>query len=460
MRVVIFGAGKMFQIVKKNIKKEIEIVAFLDNDTTKWGDQLDNIPILAPHHVIELEYDYIFLLSNYYLDMRLQLRSLGIPEEKVFDLNHMEKIRMPEPVQCYGEVLEETKKKKIVIFSHALSSTGAQNVLYIAAGVLQQKGYSLIVVSRTDGELKERFLKQKIPIIIMRDIFWGQEKLNELVDWADVVFVNTLWLDYVVEELQGFGKKIIWWIHETGALQYLSDSLFSHITEIGCTSIYAVSPLVKRKIIQKYGENPYLYELLYGLPRYYAEKVSMPNEKKIFAIIGGIAKIKGQDIFIKAVEQLPNPYKNKAEFWIIGGGKVGEEEEQIIEKTPSIKVKGNIENQKMPEIYKQIDVVVCCSREDAMPVAVTEGCMNGKTAIISDITGIAEYVVNGQNGLIFESEKIEQLTELIKWVLDQEERAKQIGEASKEIYEKYFSMEVFERNLVRVIEDSIVERID
>ena len=55
MRVVIFGAGKMFQIVKKNIKKEIEIVAFLDNDTTKWGDQLDNIPILAPHQVIELE---------------------------------------------------------------------------------------------------------------------------------------------------------------------------------------------------------------------------------------------------------------------------------------------------------------------------------------------------------------------------------------------------------------------
>ena len=30
MRVVIFGAGKMFQIVKKNIKKEIEIVAFLE----------------------------------------------------------------------------------------------------------------------------------------------------------------------------------------------------------------------------------------------------------------------------------------------------------------------------------------------------------------------------------------------------------------------------------------------
>ena len=113
MRVVIFGAGKMFQTVKKNIKKEIEIVAFLDNDTTKWGNQLDNIPILAPQQVIELKYDYIFLLSNYYLDMRLQLRSLGIPEEKVFDLNHMEKIRTPEPVQCFGEILEETKKKKI-----------------------------------------------------------------------------------------------------------------------------------------------------------------------------------------------------------------------------------------------------------------------------------------------------------------------------------------------------------
>ena len=69
MKIVFFGAGNYYKSNKKRLSAiiGIEIVAFLDNNSSLWGKQLDGISIYSPMEVKTLEYDYIVLMSELYL---------------------------------------------------------------------------------------------------------------------------------------------------------------------------------------------------------------------------------------------------------------------------------------------------------------------------------------------------------------------------------------------------------
>lgn len=59
-RVVIFGAGGTGQRVYNSIKKEAEVVFFVDNDSKKWGGTYDNVEIKSPKALLEDDsYDVI-----------------------------------------------------------------------------------------------------------------------------------------------------------------------------------------------------------------------------------------------------------------------------------------------------------------------------------------------------------------------------------------------------------------
>lgn len=452
MRVIIFGAGKRYQKLKCKLRKDIEIIAFIDNDCGKWGSTIDGTPVVSISEIVSYTYDFIFMLSLSQDEMRRQLKEFGVSGEKIIGTDQIERIFESEPAKYFGKISKKSDMKKILICSHAMTSTGAQNVLYLAIQIFQKKGYQLAVISKTDGILKDRILSLNVPVIIMENPHSDNNEFMELVKWADTIFVNTVWLYYEIEELLHLNKRIIWWIHETVGFENLNDSLVEAIRKSNLLLTYAVSPLVQRRMRQKYGKDLNIGELAYGLLRY--ENVSkgiLKRKKKVFAIIGGMGWIKGQDTFIQAVENLHDPYKNKAEFWIVGAGKL---EETILQRAalyPCIKIIGEVENQKMPGIYSEIDSVVCCSREEAMSVVVTEGCMNEKLVIVSDAAGNVDYIRNGENGLVFQCENSRQLAELMEWVIDNEETAREIGRMGKEIYETHFTMEMFEQNLLKIV---------
>ena len=452
MRVIIFGAGKRYQKLKCKLRKDIETVAFIDNDCQKWGSTIDDVPIVPPREIGGYTYDFIFMLSSFQDEMRRQLKEFGVSGEKIIGTDQMERIFESEPARYYGELPKKSDTEKILICSHALTSTGAQNVLYLAIQILQKKGYQLAVISKTDGILKDRILSLNVPVIIMENPHSDNNEFMKLVSWADIVLVNTVWLYYEVEELLQLGKRTIWWIHETVGFENLNDSLVEAVRKSDLLFTYAVSPLVKRRMRQRYGKSLNIRELAYGLPRY--ENVSkgiLKREKKVFAIIGGMGWIKGQDIFIQAVENLQDFYKDKAEFWIVGAGKLEETVLQRAATYPCIKIIGEVENQKMSDLYSEIDSVVCCSREEAMSVVVTEGCMNEKPVIVSDAAGNVDYIRNGENGLVFQCGNSHQLAELMEWVIDNEETAGRLGCQGKEIYENHFTIELFEHNLLEII---------
>ena len=173
------------------------------------------------------------------------------------------------------------------------------------------------------------------------------------------------------------------------------------------------------------------------------------------AIIGSIHPIKGQDILIDTLKQFPELKGDGVEYWIVGKEEDTEYSKKIqkeIQTLSNVIILGEIKKEKMNSLYTKIDIALIPSREETMSLVAIEAMQHGKVCIVSDITGIAEYIKDGENGFVFESENREIFASKIHWCIKNKRAIKSMGEKSLLIYEKYFSMESFEKNLIHILQ--------
>lgn len=456
MRILIFGTGKVYERYKAQLRDDIIIVGFLDNDKEKQGKYFEGKKIYSPQEAVGLEYDLIFLMSIHHTAMREQLVEMGINDDKIYDFNRPWTVFRHDKILTYGDI-NELQGNLIAVFSHALTSTGAQNVLFQAAVVMKKNNYNIVVISRGDGVLREKFIAEGIAVIVCEDIITEGKALDMIKSKACMIWINTVWLYDIADYFGGTGLKTVWWIHESARESDISKRVFRRIASKSNIRIMSVSPVVDENIWHLYGEDIKVERLFYGLKdyNYYEDKASenkvFEKNKIVMACIGGVSRIKGQDFLIKVIDCLPEYVKEKSRFLIIGAGTLDDDSLKIVAQNDCIEVIGEVDNSKMPYIYQTIDGIICCSRQDAMPVVVAEACMNMKFSIVSDAAGISRLLTDNKNALIFKSENIEELQEKIMWVVNNYQQAEKIGQASRSVYDKYFSLDIFEKNLIGCI---------
>ena len=185
---------------------------------------------------------------------------------------------------------------------------------------------------------------------------------------------------------------------------------------------------------------------------------SQNNRIITFAIIGSIIERKAQDIFISAINQLSKEEIDKSRFYIIGSYDSGEYASRIIEESKeygNIIVTGNLTREEIDNIYSEIDVAVCPSREDPLPIVMTEAMMYRKPCIASDSTGTADYIKDGINGFVCKTEDSEDLCEKMRYFIHNPEKIEKMGQEARKIYEEYFTMDKFADRLCNEMQKTI-----
>lgn len=81
--IILFGASRGGENFIKNNHDKYEIIAVVDNDVTKQGELICNIPIIAAEEINSCDYDYIIVASMYVHSITEQLMTLGIDEKKI-----------------------------------------------------------------------------------------------------------------------------------------------------------------------------------------------------------------------------------------------------------------------------------------------------------------------------------------------------------------------------------------
>lgn len=430
----------------------MQIVAFLDNDLDKQGSFIDGIIIDTPCNVHNYKYDYVILVGKYYMEMRLQLLSLGVDERKILDKDHKgiffkikKSIHYDVTTKCF-----HTNRKKIAMVMHSMTMGGASIALYSMARILKKHFFDVQIYADTSGEIIYDLFKAEIPVTVLPGFELDEREVEYYFSQYDCIIVNTIVLCGLVSRMRVLKVPLMWWLHEDEG-GYRTYNIGSNDINIrNDTHVYGVGSKAMQAFT-KYVQGVDIYDLHYGIEKHQFTGIAKVTNKIIFAVIGAVAYHKGQDILRKAVKESWNIWKKQAEFWILGS--ISDELRKQYENEGQIRIFGAVDHDEVLELMEGIDVVICTSRYDTMPIVLAEAMMLKKICITTDVTGTSDYIIPYRNGLICKSDDVQSLSEQIEWVLSNREKLKSIGEEAYKIYEKKFSEEIFEENIVNIIKN-------
>ena len=459
MKVVIFGTGMYYRNRRAYIDNKTEIVAFIDSNINKIGRKIDGIMVYSPEKISSLEYDVVILCSIHATAMRRQLILLGVDEAKIQNWwMYYGKTRVGIINILNFNYLSEARGKKLLLISHSIDYSGAPMALLYAAMALRGKGFEVAIAApKADRAYIDEFGDRRITFLEIPSLPYINEEDMYFFGQFDYIIVNTLLMIYSAYILKNT-LRVVLWVHES--VRDLFVRSVSEYEELADEEKYidvnacAVSG-VSANMCGEYYPGLIKRIIPYGIPDKNASYISESNSKMVFAVIGNICSFKGQDIFVEAVNIMKTEYRNKARFIVVGKCEddcFKKKIEALNIRFGSVEFCGELNQAQIDELYSTVDVVVCPSRVDSLPIAITEAMMRSKICVVSDVTGSCDYIDNGINGYIFKTEDSEELSNIMENIINGEGIVDNIRECARKTYEKYFSMEAFAVNLLNILE--------
>jgi glycosyltransferase involved in cell wall biosynthesis len=367
----------------------------------------------------------------------------------------------------------------VCFISHSSWNYGAERSLVELIDALGKKGVGAYVVLPSYGPLAEKLKYRKIKYSIIRYKWWVGEKVPF---WKRIcrLFINTIAVFQIALKIRSYKCEIVytntsaifvgavtakllrlphvWHIHE---FIYKNSGLScdlgrkSFFWTIGRLSDVCI--VNSKAVAEEYGKYipaPKLRTIYYSvkiseLP-FCQEFNGLKNGIFKSLVIGNICPNKNQEEAIRAIGYLAGKGM-KVELSIIGGGN-----QQYIRYLhnlikaagleTNIKFRGYLENPL--EFILNADVLLMCSRCEAFGRTIIEAMKAGKPVIAAGTGGVLELIQDGFNGLIYTNGDYKELAEKIKFLQENHQVAKRIGENARQwatagLSEARFGQEVF-----------------
>jgi glycosyltransferase involved in cell wall biosynthesis len=139
--------------------------------------------------------------------------------------------------------------------------------------------------------------------------------------------------------------------------------------------------------------------------------------------IGQINNAKGVHLLIEAVNSINMTHKEKIELSIYGNTNHDVKYSALLKSLASnqanITFKGIYQHERSAEVFSNIDVLVVPSIWYDFPLIIHEAFATQTPVIATNLGGMAETVIDGVNGLLFERGNIEQLVVQIRRLVDE-----------------------------------------
>ena len=463
MKILLFGTGDYYRKYKSWFKPQ-DIIGLIDNDETKRGTLLDGYEVYLPREAVGLFYDCIVILSVHEEPMRRQLIELRVPKSKIYNFSELYKhpeIVMSDQAVClwgdeqtFSKIMEKDQADSILIMSHNLDFNGASLALFYLAQILVKNGFSVFFASWSDGALRKHLYENNMPTIIDPNLQMRTQKEVEWTHGFHRIICNTLNYYQFLSD-RSMKDKIIWWVHDPVMFYRSLDRELLHKIRPDNLTVCAVGQIAEAAF-KEYLPGFAVRQLIYGIPDVSLNR--SPHDKVEFIVIGNVQQYKGQDILIQSLERLDDEILRRIHVKIVGfqptvyANNVKKMAEKLGDTVTFIPP---VDRERVHRLLDESDILICPSKVDTMSIVTNEGMQHGLPCIVSDAAGASAYIKDGENGFIVGQGDAEALSERINWCVQHRESLEQIGRASRLIYEQYFSMDIFESNLLKVVQDAL-----
>lgn len=358
----------------------------------------------------------------------------------------------PTPVRMAGRndpsaVIETSAD--LLFVSHDLSLSGAPMMLFHAAAWCKQHGMFVVVMAPEDGPLRDKFEAEGIPLIIDPLVEMEHESFPAFARRFDCVLANTIRSGAVLRALKGENIPVVWWLHEPGSVgeHYLREEPKLRAAMPLADLLLAPSEQTVG-VYRSHTDSP-VKCLRNAIPdvRVEVEATKKGSGPLRFLLLASVEPRKGQDIFVKALAQLPREIQEAAHFEIAGrtlDPDFWPTVEPIADGIKNLSVTGALSHAEAIAKLSGADVLVAPSRDEAMPtVTILEAMSLGKAIVTTTVGGALEAFIEGENALLVRPEAPEALAAAIRRLIEDPTLVGELGDKARRTYEKNFTIERF-----------------
>ncbi|MCX6784065.1 MAG: glycosyltransferase family 4 protein [candidate division WWE3 bacterium] len=350
----------------------------------------------------------------------------------------------------------ETQNENLV---QGLREAGHDVIVFAPASELSVSGY-IFVPRTTPGKYDEAWWQKSLAafeslhavkpfdIVISQsaagaEIIKNKERLHVK---TIVVAHGTIWgeVKTVLRKTKSF--KDIYFAFKAVAFGLKTYSGLDRKYLLSADHIIAVSQAVKKALTQEFPlRNDHITVISNGIDIY---KYIIADETKVpvnFLYLGRLEKEKGLELLLMAFKNVLEK-EPTATLTIVGSGPFK------LQASDSITILGAVDYKDVPRILASASVFVLPTlRHEGLPMTLVEAAASGLPLVASDMGGIKEIVRDGVNGFLLKSGDASVLSEtLVKLAKDPELRHT-LGQASRQIAEAEFSLEIMIINYIKVI---------
>lgn len=457
MKIIVFGVGKFYQNKKEVIRKNSEVVAFIDNSIEKQNKDFEGKKIYQVEKITELKYDFIVIMSAKFIEMRKQLIELGIAKDKIYSWYKYEALIYKNDSIKYE--VEFSNAKKVLIFVAIANYSGGFIAALNLAICLKLLNYSVTIVAPiADEGIVDEIIDKGINLWIYPSVLFEFDFSEKEIKKYDFIWCNSL---QTLNVASSVAKKcnVFLWLHEYDEQYkdippiYGFEELPKEIENI---KLLAVSDIARKAFLSTFS-NYDIGILPLGVMDMCGDKISeKKSDKIVISIIAGIYKLKNQLFVSKVLNGLSDKQKQKIELWFVGASSTNAYQQELVEYSKNksyIKFIGKKSRVEMKTLFEQIDVVICPSLVETMSISLIEGLMNSKICITNSNTGVATYIENEKNGFVFHDCNEIELKGIVEQIIEKIDCMTEIKKNARETYVNEFSINSFEKRIKSLIDE-------
>ena len=187
-------------------------------------------------------------------------------------------------------------------------------------------------------------------------------------------------------------------------------------------------------------------------------KSEVPIFKYRLVSLGSVQRRKGQITIVNAMNNLDEDILKDLHLTIVGTGPDMPVIEDYIEKNPRLKphvfLLGAVKNTDVYTELAPANIMILMSENEGLPISLIEGMRSGLALISTNVSGIPELIVEGDNGFLLEP-NVEQLTALLKKIGEYDWDA--MGDKSRKKFEEYYTFIRMRSDYVKMLDKAFAQ---
>jgi glycosyltransferase involved in cell wall biosynthesis len=161
--------------------------------------------------------------------------------------------------------------------------------------------------------------------------------------------------------------------------------------------------------------------------------LGIPTDVPLIGIVGRLVPIKALDLFLDAASIVTKD-DHAVHFAIVGDGELWDRLHlEVQARGLDHRVHFTGWRGDLAAVYSDLDVVVCCSRNEGTPVSLIEACAAGRAVVGTQVGGIPDIIAAGVNGLLVPSGDPNALAGALRELIADPARRTSMGLAGRQI---------------------------